>query len=158
MKYGSLRCACLAASALLLVGCAGLPASGTAGAERPATLQASRVGNALVLDGEQIWQYNSDLLNIIVRGISGMQVRRGAACPEITMRGRKSVTTPSEPLVFVNGAQAGNTCLLEMMRSEDVQRVEVYPMGVSSRPGYPMNANGLILVFLRAAESELSGT
>ena len=30
-------------------------------------------------------------------------------------------------------------------------RIEVYPMGVTSRAGYPSRGHGLILIFLRRA-------
>jgi hypothetical protein len=41
------------------------------------------------------------------------------------------------------------------MRTEDVERVEVYPMGVTGTPGVAPNPNGVILIYLRTAESVL---
>ena len=35
-----------------------------------------------------------------------------------------------------------------MVSTWDISRVEVYPMGVSHRPGYEAHSNGLILVFV----------
>ena len=53
------------------------------------------------------------------------------------------------PSVYVDGTHVGDTCILEALDAREVDRVEVYPMGVTNRPGYPGNNAGLILVFLR---------
>jgi hypothetical protein len=55
------------------------------------------------------------------------------------------------PQVYVDGTRATDTCILQSLRSDDVDSVEVYPMGVTKRPGYATHAHGLILVFLRGA-------
>jgi len=49
----------------------------------------------------------------------------------------------------VDGARATDTCVLESLRATDIGRVEVYPQGFTSRPGYRTHAEGLILVFMR---------
>jgi hypothetical protein len=157
MQHRMLVQACLTGIALMVSGCAS--ASGGGGAEsgsRSISLSPTKVGNALVLSGEQIWQRSSDLLSLLANRVSAMQVRRYGHCPTITMRGIKTYVGSPDPFIYVNGAQAGNTCILEMMRSEDVERIEVYPMGVTHRPGYAPSPNGLILIFLRDAHSQLA--
>ena len=65
-----------------------------------------------------------------------------------------SPTEPIEgrtPIVYVDGARAIDTCILESLRTQDVESVELYPMGFTSRPGYASHAHGLILVFLLGA-------
>jgi hypothetical protein len=141
----------LLAAAVLTAGCAG---AGTSGSDAIA-LSPTRSGNAFVLAGDQLWQRSSDLLSIISNRISAVQVRRSGHCPNITMRGQKTYIGPTDADIYVNGTRAGNTCLLELMRTEDVERVEVYPMGVTGTPGVAPNPNGVILIYLRTAESVL---
>jgi hypothetical protein len=69
-------------------------------------------------------------------------------CPSVQLRGRKSLYGSSDPVVYVDGTRTVNSCVLEMLSTWDINRVEVYPMGVSNRPGYAANPNGLILVFM----------
>jgi hypothetical protein len=158
MQYRTLKRSCLIGVAWLVGGCASAPAGGSSGAGSGTTSFApAKVGNALVLSGDQLWQRSSDLLSVLANRISAMQVRRSSHCPAITMRGMKTFVGSSDPFIYVNGTQAGNTCILEMMRSEDVERIEVYPMGVTHRPGYSTNPNGLILIFLRDANSRAGG-
>jgi hypothetical protein len=137
------------ATVLVLAGCGGAQKSG----EGAISLSPTRSGNAYVLAGEQLWQRSSDLLSLIANRITVVQVRRTAGCPNIVMRGQKSYIGSSDADVYVNGTRAGNTCLLELMRSEDVERVEVYPMGVTGQAGVSANPNGVILIYLRKAGS-----
>lgn len=104
-----------------------------------------------VLEEDQLQETaNSTLLGSIQARISGMSVRHaGSECPQITLRGPKEIAHHSDPGVYVDGTRAANTCVLEMLNQGDVQRVEVYPMGVTQRPGYEAQSDGLILVFLR---------
>jgi len=158
MQHRMLLQACLTGMALFVAGCASAPAAGEGSGNRSISLSPTKVGNALVLSGEQLWQRSSDLLSLLANRVSAMQVRRYGNCPSITMRGIKTYVGSPEPFVYINGTQAGNTCILEMMRSEDVERVEIYPMGVTPRPGYAPSPNGLILIFLRDAHSQLAGS
>lgn len=150
MKQRLLARMCSVGLITLAVGACG---AGGAGQPGSASLTATRSGNAVVLSGEQLWERSGDLLSVMASRVSFMRVRRSGTCPQITMRGEKTLVGPSDPYIYVNGTQAGNTCLLEMMRSEDVERVEIYPMGVTQRPGYAPNPNGVILIFLRSAGS-----
>lgn len=131
-----------AAVLLVLPGCAGSRASPDAGAAHsPAR------GSGIVLTGKQLPGAAGNLLNAL-RGRLGMQVRQTGACPEITLRGTKSIFGGNSPAVYVDGTRAANTCVLDMLNPLEVHRVEVYPMGVAPRPPYKAHPHGLILVFL----------
>jgi hypothetical protein len=60
-----------------------------------------------------------------------------------------SVPGITDPLVYLDGTRTRDTCILEQLRATDVERVEIYPMGVTTRPGYSTHPHGLILVFMR---------
>jgi len=35
----------------------------------------------------------------------------------------------------------------------EARRVEVYPLGVTARPGYPSSGHGLILIFVQRSDT-----
>jgi len=72
-------------------------------------------------------------------------------CPIMELRGKDSVTGNSDPDVYVDGTRTVDTCPLSTLPAVQTQRIEVYPMGVTSRPGYTSQGHGLILIFLRRA-------
>lgn len=111
-----------------------------------------RTGGATVVDGSQLLT-GLGLLDALTGRVSLMQVRHAGGCPEIIMRGRKTFVGSPNPQVYVDGQRAGDTCILEQLQTANVERVEVYPMGVTFRPGYRASPNGLILVFSRKAPS-----
>jgi hypothetical protein len=139
-----------AAGCILTSACIG-SAPPEAGAGTGSPTPAASVGSAVVLGEQQLWERGGNLLSLISSRVTSMRVRRSGPCPEIVMRGRKSVIGPTDPGVYVDGARAGNTCILDLIQPDDVSRVEVYPMGVTQRPGYRSNSNGLILIFTRHA-------
>jgi hypothetical protein len=105
-----------------------------------------------VLTGQSLMDGPGDLLSTMVGKIPSLRMRRVAEqCPQITLRGTASFQSVANPQVYVDGARATDTCVLEMLDARDVERVEVYPTGVSARPGYGTHAHGLILVFMRGA-------
>ena len=108
-----------------------------------------RMASATVIHTDRLGRRSGNVLSILRTRVRNMTVRSSMGCPTITLRGNKSLVLPSNPEVFVNGQRANDTCILESIPIDDVERVEVYPMGVSSRPGYPAHPHGLILVFLR---------
>jgi hypothetical protein len=110
---------------------------------------AERAGNAIVISFEQIQGGGASLLRLVRHRVASMQVRETTGCPDVTLRGAKSIHSVSVPSVYVDGQRAANTCILEMLNTNDVQRVEVYPGGVTHRAGYHANGAGLILVFMR---------
>ena len=49
-----------------------------------------------------------------------------------------------------------STAFMELFAIQAVstERIEVYPMGMTSRPGYPSSGHGLILIFLARADTD----
>jgi hypothetical protein len=114
---------------------------------------ASRGGSGTIIERDQL-RNSGPLLDVLIARIGNVSVGLTADCPRIVMRGNKSITQPSDPRIYVNGSPAGDTCILQLIRTDDVERVELYPMGVTARPGYRSNAGGLILVFMRDGTGE----
>ena len=110
--------------------------------------------SAYVFEDDQL-QPSADgtLLSALAARIANMTVMRGqnSECPAITLRGRTTVARVTSPGVYVDGARATNTCVLENLPVAEVQRVEVYPMGLAHHAGYEAQPGGLILVFMRTA-------
>lgn len=106
-------------------------------------------GNGVRIEDEAIGAAHGTLLNSIQNRMAGMSLSRGAECPRITFRGPKSVMLDTNPLVYISGQRAANTCVLETINSDDVSSIEVYPNGVTRRAGYQSAAGGLILVFMK---------
>lgn len=110
-------------------------------------------GNGTVIGDEMINISDGTVLAVLEKRIAGMSLRRGSECPRITFRGQKSVLLDTSPLVYVAGQRAANTCVLESLNGDDVSSIEVYPNGVTTRPGYQSAPGGLILVFLKDGQS-----
>ncbi len=72
-------------------------------------------------------------------------------CPRVILRSDATFRSLVAPHVYVDGTRSTDTCILETLRTSDLDRVEVYPTGVSGRPGYPAHPHGLILLFLRSS-------
>lgn len=68
-------------------------------------------------------------------------------CPRVMFRGQRSARNQGNPSVYVDGTLIHNTCILAQIQASDVDRVEVFPSGNTSRPGIQRNPFGLILVF-----------
>ena len=107
-----------------------------------------------VLTGPDLYEHGGTLLAFLYTRVAGMEVDFSVQpCPRVQIRGRKSLTGSTDPIVYVDGARTANSCVLEMLSTRDLTRVEIYPMGVSLRPGYEAHPNGLILVFVRNGPS-----
>jgi hypothetical protein len=76
-----------------------------------------------------------------------------ARCPLLEMRGKDSVEGTNNPDVYVDGTRTTDTCPLVTIQAVSTERIEVYPMGMTSRPGYPSSGHGLILIFLARADA-----
>ena len=138
----------LALSAVAVGACgSAATGSGSAGGISPVTGRNSATG--IVLSGEALRQHNGTLLNFLYSRISGLSVERTGPCPDVRMRGQRSLFGSNSPIVYIDGTRTANSCVLDMLHTADLSRVEVYPMGVANQPGYEANPNGLILVFLR---------
>lgn len=103
-----------------------------------------------VLTSTQLRNESGPLLEAMARRLNSMRVDNRFQCPAITLRGNTN-TVPglTEPDVYVDGIRALDTCILGLITASDVGRVEVYPSGITDRPGYSSSAHGLILVFTR---------
>lgn len=106
---------------------------------------------AVVLTGAALEDGAGSVLGAMAGKVPNFRIqRRSSGCPEITLRSYVSYVGIASPHVYVDGTRATDTCVLEALRTIDVQRVEVYPQGFTRRPGYGTHAPGLILVFMRA--------
>ena len=74
-------------------------------------------------------------------------------CPRVELRGRDVIVGRSDPDLYVDGIHSNDTCILTNMRAAETGRLEVYPSGVTSRPGYPSSPHGLILIFMARSDS-----
>lgn len=99
------------------------------------------------------------VLDAIRRAMPQLKVTGWTAnrCPVVELRGKDSVTGNSDPDVYVDGTRTIDTCPLTTLPAMQAERIEVYPMGVTSRPGYPSQGHGLILIFLRRADGTGTG-
>jgi hypothetical protein len=75
-------------------------------------------------------------------------------CPEVQLRGADRVMGSSNPEVYVDHTHVLDTCPLSTLWAADVRRIEIYPLGVTRRPGYPTAPHGLILVFTRGSRAQ----
>ena len=106
---------------------------------------------AVILTGSALADGPGTVLAAMSGKVPNFRVRHSGHCPEIILRANTSFQGEVNPQVYVDGTRASDTCILETLRTEDVERVEVYPQGFTTRPGYATHAHGLILVFLRSA-------
>jgi hypothetical protein len=101
----------------------------------------------VVLDGDEL-AAGETLLRSLVGRLSNLEVlSSNRGCPEVHLRGRQTILASPGPSIYVDGARAVNSCVLDEIAPSEVRRVEVYPMGVHI--GYAADRNGLILVFMR---------
>lgn len=132
---------------LLLAACA------TAGSERPSRTEGGvfRRGGAIIISGVALDDGPGSILSAIQGKVPSFRVQRPSGeCPRISLRNFVTFQSVVNPHVYVDGTRTTGTCILESLRTQDVESVEVYPMGVTSRPGYSPHAHGLILVFMRS--------
>lgn len=143
--------AAVAAGLLLISGCVGNGASGrfADGGEQETS---RRVGSGIVIDGPAAGGADRTILTVLRQRVAGLRVAATGFCPEITLRGRNSIHGSPNPTVYINDARSTNTCVLDDIRMDNVERVEVYPTGIGPNPSYGVSPNGLILVFTRRHE------
>jgi hypothetical protein len=118
---------------------------------------ASRTGvsfetGGIVLSGTALVNAPGSLIAAMSGKVPNFRVRRHRGdCPDVTLRGHVSLQHTNNPHVYVDGTRSTDTCVLETIRTDDVERIEVYPRGFTTRPGYGTHAAGLILVFMRSS-------
>ncbi|MGD2121584.1 MAG: hypothetical protein PVJ76_07560 [Gemmatimonadota bacterium] len=139
-----------------LFGCA-LIVSGCAVLSNPARSSRTHGGirnenGATIISGRALDDRRGSLLDTMEGRVPGMQIQRHPdRCPEVTLRSHIPYNSPIDPLIYVDGTRTGDTCILNQLTTDNVESIEIYPMGVTMRPGYATHAHGLILVFLRGA-------
>ncbi|MHB1168260.1 MAG: TonB-dependent receptor plug domain-containing protein [Longimicrobiales bacterium] len=133
-------------TAAAMAACASSPGRGN-GEDEPG-------GHATVIDEQTLQQSGGNVLNILPSHVAGMRIKHTDNCPEILMRGTRSLMNSNDPVIYVDGTRSGNTCVLQTLVPSDIHRIEVYPMGVTQRPGYRNSPNGLILVFMKTSDRQ----
>jgi len=134
--------------AMLLAGCAT-----TRGADEFENRNGVRhEGGGFVVTGMALEDGPGTILAALTGKIPNFRLQRlSGGCPIITLRNAVSFQSVVNPHVYVDGIRATDTCVLTSLRTHDVERVEIYPLGFTRRPGYGTHAHGLILVFMRGA-------
>lgn len=143
----------LPALALLVLGCATSQAFDRTTEPGGRPLSTTTTGS-LILEGDALKaDVGWTVLDAVRRAMPALQVTdwTDGHCPVITIRGRDSVAGNSDPDIYVDGTRTTDTCPLTTIQAIQATRVEVYPQGVTSRPGYPSRGHGLILIFLQRA-------
>lgn len=143
----------IALSALTVSACGSGPVSQSGPTAGIAPTQGPNTASGIVLTGPALQEHTGTLLMFLYTRVAGMVIENDGPCPEVRMRGQRSLVGSNSPIVYVDGARTVNTCVLDMLRTTELRRVEVYPMGIVNKPGYEANPNGLILVFLRDGPS-----
>lgn len=151
MKCSAHSFAAILAFAVLLgalPACWGMRTSGTAGV--PTSFDdLSPSGRSLVIERDQLEAVGGPLLDAIIRAQPHIRTEHTSTCPRVALRGPVTGLRFANPDVYVDGTRAGDTCILSVLSPVDVERVEIYPTGVTQRPGYATSPHGLILVFMR---------
>ncbi|PYP01991.1 MAG: hypothetical protein DMD25_09370 [Gemmatimonadetes bacterium] len=99
------------------------------------------------------------VLDVIRRAMPQLRVSGSSQytrCPVLELRGKDSVAGSSNPDVYVDGTRTVDTCPLVTLQAMEARRIEVYPLGITPRPGYPSSSHGLILIFVQRADSSRS--
>lgn len=134
----------------LLAGCGPLFRSGSEAEGAGGSHSVRYEGGAVVLTGAALTDGSGSVLATMAGKVPNLRVRRPpSGCPEISLRSFVTFESVHNPHVYVDGTRATNTCILDSINTQDVVRVEVYPQGYTTRPGYASHAAGLILVFMR---------
>ena len=107
-------------------------------------------GGATILTSDLLQKQSRSLLDLLKARIPSIEVIDNQPCPDVFLRGRSTISTPSNPAIYVDGQRANNTCVLDMMNVMDLERVEVYPSGQPGG-GYQSDPYGVILIFLRTS-------
>ena len=106
---------------------------------------------ATIISGVTLERETGSVIDALVGRVPNFRVQKVAgSCPQISLRTHVSFQSVTDPHVYVDGTRIADTCVLESLRAQNVELVEIYPMGFTKRPGYATHAHGLILVFLRS--------
>lgn len=109
--------------------------------ERPSS------SSGIVIQGSEL---SGNLLESLRGRVGAMTIAYAPGeCPRITFRGVRSIRNQANPGVYVDGTMMLDTCILQQISTNDIDFVEVFPSGQSSRVGIQRHPFGLILVFRR---------
>jgi hypothetical protein len=105
--------------------------------------------NAIVLRGADMRPGN--VLDALRGRAATMTITTGRTgeCPRIVFRGQRSVQNQDNPGVYVDGTRMLDTCILTQLSTAEIDVVEIYPSGNTTRPNITRNPFGLILIYLR---------
>lgn len=111
-------------------------------------------GGHMVIEREVLRMSDVPVLDVLRYRVPGMSVNPTDDCPEVTLRGKSTFVTASNPAIYVDGERAVNTCILAMLSSFHIARVEIYPGGIPPA-GYLTDPYGVILIYsLKGPEPE----
>jgi hypothetical protein len=117
---------------------------------------------SLVITGRTLASDPSrSVLDVIRHSMPQMRITgwtQYSRCPLLELRGKDSVQGNDDPDVYVDGTRTTDTCPLVQLQAAQTERIEVYPMGMTSRPGYPSSGHGLILIFLARGDGGTDST
>lgn len=103
-------------------------------------------GGHMIIERDVLKRSDIPVLDVLRYRVPGMKVSPTDDCPEVTLRGKSTIVTSSNPAIYVDGERAANTCILAMLSTFHLARVEVYPGGIPPA-GYLTNPYGVILIF-----------
>lgn len=103
-------------------------------------------GGHTVIGREALARSDIPVLELLRYRVPGMRVNPTDDCPEVILRGKSTFITNSSAAIYVDGERAANTCVLSMLSTFHLARVEVYPGGVPPT-GYMTDPYGVILLF-----------
>jgi hypothetical protein len=103
-------------------------------------------GGHTVIEREALARSDVPVLDLLRYRVPGMKVSPTDDCPEVILRGKSTFITNSSAAVYVDGERAANTCVLSMLSTFHVARVEVYPGGVPPS-GYLADPYGVIIIY-----------
>jgi len=108
-------------------------------------------GSTTIITAAALQQQSRSLLDLLKARVPSITIVDNDPCPDIYLRGRSTIVTSSAPAIYVDGQRANNTCVLDMMDVQDLQRVEIYANG-QPRGGYQADPYGVILIFLKTSD------
>ena len=101
--------------------------------------------SAIIVQGSTL---SGNLLDALRYRVPSIQVSTsGAECPTILFRGIRSLGNQRNPTVYVDGTRMSDTCILQQLSASDIDYIELYPSGNTTRTAYERNPFGLILIF-----------
>jgi len=149
----------LLALSVLVVGCATSRTFDRSTEPGGRPLPTTTAGSVIITGDALLADPGRTVLDAIRQAMPQLKVSGWTAnrCPIVELRGKDSVTGSSDPDVYVDGTRTVDTCPLVSLPAMQTHRIEVYPLGITPRPGYPSRGHGLILIFLQRADGSGTG-